>query len=269
MGITGIGADNNSWNNVFQKTQRTGNEVSDKNKESGYTREEMLQMISDRMEEIYEKVKNNETEPSFQIGSQSFTEKEWNRILEQFDAVQEEIREQMREEQAKRQKEATTKVTVEAAVSVTSEDSKNIAKAAGAATVEESKTVAGDTETKTVMDSLVTESTTCTYPATDEKSSDEMYITWYTSDGIFCRKAGQTEGYFWSLSLENSAQYDRVLSFLNRINAEADYRFAANEGFWKDFLKGAVGEDDFVNFLNGLESESAEDTYAKYMERSK
>lgn len=266
MGITGIGADYSSGNNVFLKNQRTGKEVSDKNEGSEYTKEEMLQMISDRMEEIYEKVKNNETEPSFQIGSQSFTVKEWDRILEQFDAVQEEIREQMREEQAKRQKETTTKVSVEAATSVTSKDSTNIAKAAGIAVSETSKAAAGEIETESVMDSLVTESTTCTYPATDEQNPDEMYITWYTSDGIFCRKAGQTEGYFWNLSLESSAQYDRVLNFLGRINADADYHFAAHESFWKDFLKGAVGEDDFVNFLNGSGSELAEKAYAEYMD---
>lgn len=263
MGIAGIGADDSFWSDVLQKSRGAGKEVSGKGRERKYTKEEMLQMISDKMEEISEKVKNNETETSFQIGGQSFTEKEWNKILEQFDAAQREIREQMREEQAKRQKETTTKVSVETETSVTSKDAANIAKAAGIFTPESSKTETGDTDHESVMDSLVTESTTCTYPAAGEKDSDEMYITWYTSDGIFCRKAGQTEGYFWSLSFENSEQYDQVIDFLGRINADADYRFTAHKNFWQDFLQGAVDEEHFVDFVNGLEDEEA---YAKYID---
>lgn len=266
MGITGVGADNGFWNNILQNNSKAGKGAADKNRDNDYTKEEMLQIISERMEEIYEKVKNNDTETSFQIGSQSFTMKEWDRILEQFDAIQEEIREQMREEQAKRQEEKTTKVTVETAVSVTSEDSTNIAKAASVAMPDASRTADGDTETETVMASLVTESTTCTYPATDEKDSDEMYITWYTNEGIFCRKAGQTEGYLWSLPLESSAQYESVLGFLNQVNADADYRFAAKESFWRDFLNGQVDTEDFADLLNGVKGEVAGDTYAKYMD---
>ncbi|MCI8508508.1 MAG: hypothetical protein HFJ06_08120 [Lachnospiraceae bacterium] len=266
MGIAGIGADIGSWKDAFYGIPKAGKEAADNNKEGEYTKEEMLQIISDRMEEIYEKVKNNDTETSFQIGSQSFTIKEWNRILEQFDAVQEEIREQMREEQAKQQKETTTKVSVEAAASVTSKDSTNLAKAAGIITSEPSKGDVGNTDNESVMDSLVTESTTCTYPASGEKDSDEMYITWYTEDGIFCRKAGQTEGYFWSVSYENAAQYDRVMNFLSRIKADADYHFAAHENFWRDFLEDKVDEDDFAGFLNGLEKNAAKkEKYAEYM----
>ena len=150
MGIAGIGADIGSWKDAFYGIPKAGKEAADNNKEGEYTKEEMLQIISDRMEEIYEKVKNNDTETSFQIGSQSFTIKEWNRILEQFDAVQEEIREQMREEQAKQQKETTTKVSVEAAASVTSKDSTNLAKAAGIITSEPSKGDVGNTDNEEV-----------------------------------------------------------------------------------------------------------------------
>ncbi len=57
-----------------------------------------------RMDEILEKVKNGETEPRFQIGSQSFTEKEWDRLLERFDSAEDDIKEDMEEEQEKRGK---------------------------------------------------------------------------------------------------------------------------------------------------------------------
>lgn len=266
MGIAGIGADIGSWKDVFYGTPKMGKETVDGSKKDEYTKEEMLQIITDRMEEIYAKVKNNDTETSFQIGGQSFTIKEWDRILEQFDAVQEEIREQMREEQAKRQKETTVKVSVETAASVTSKDSTNLAKTAGIITSETSQNDIGNTDNESVMDSLVTESTTCTYPASGEKDSDEMYITWYTEDGIFCRKAGQTEGYFWSIAFDDFRQYDSVMNFLGRIKADADYHFAAHENFWQDFLKDKIDQDDFAGYLNKIEENAAKkEEYAEYV----
>lgn len=48
------------------------------------------------LEEIYHSMLRGE-EPSFQIGSQSFSEKEWNRFLERFDAMEEKIRELVKE----------------------------------------------------------------------------------------------------------------------------------------------------------------------------
>lgn len=56
------------------------------------------------LEEIYRSMLRGE-EPSFQIGSQSFTEKEWDRFLEKFDALEEKIRELMKE-RIEKQKEA-------------------------------------------------------------------------------------------------------------------------------------------------------------------
>lgn len=194
--------------------------TTDKRSVESLSREEMFAMISERMQEVYEKLKNNDTEVSFRIGSQSFTIKEWERLLEQFDTAEEEIREKMREEHAKRQEEHIKR-----------QEQRDFS----------------------VADSLITESTTCTYPASGEEKRDKMYITWYTQEGIFCRQGGQTEGYFWNIFFDNTAQYDKVISFLGRIKADADYRFAANENFWHDYLKGEVDEDDFVNLLNDIE----------------
>lgn len=68
------------------------------------TREELLQKIRDKIDEIYEKVKNGETEVSYQIGAQSFTEKEWDRLLKSFDSVEEELRKLVEEEIEQRKK---------------------------------------------------------------------------------------------------------------------------------------------------------------------
>ena len=203
MGITGIGTADGGQNNVYQKTrtvQESGfyermmreypgktedkaekNNDSDEMGKNTLTREEMFQLISDRIGEIYEKVKNNDTEPSFQIGNQSFTIKEWDRLIKQFDAVQEEIREQMKEEQAKRQKDATTKVSVKTSTGVTSKDSTDVAKAAGIIGIGgevASNGVEMEDGDNSVMESLVTESTVCTYPSSNEEEPDKKYITW-------------------------------------------------------------------------------------------
>lgn len=54
------------------------------------------------VQEIYDKVKNGDTEESIPIGGQSFTIKEWDRFMNRFDKVQEGIRESIEEEIEKR-----------------------------------------------------------------------------------------------------------------------------------------------------------------------
>lgn len=109
MGITEIGAAYGCQGSLG--TKREAEKASAEGKTAGekLTREEMFERIAERTQEIYEKIKNNDTEPSFQIGSQSFTVREWDKLLERFDAVQKETREKMRQEQEKRQKEAIIK----------------------------------------------------------------------------------------------------------------------------------------------------------------
>ena len=165
-----------------------------------------LEFIRERKNEILEKVKKGETEPSFQIGAASFTEKEWNKLLEEFDEAEEVLKELMREEHAKRLKENVNKTEIK---NSTDSDAQSM---------------------------LLAEATSCSYPAADPKDEDIRYITWYTEEGIFCRKAGQTEGYEWSISFENRGQYDKVMDFLKQFSQDDNLRFAANENFWKDFL---------------------------------
>lgn len=55
-------------------------------------------VIRNRIEEMTEKLKNGDTQTSYQIGAQSFTEKEWDTFIDKFDAIQEKMTEKMREE---------------------------------------------------------------------------------------------------------------------------------------------------------------------------
>ena len=85
------------------KSQRTHNsdDFSSKLQEELEKKEKdksPLQLFHEKMEQMSEAVRNGETEPTFQIGSESYTIKEWDKLLESFDDAEEEIREQIQEE---------------------------------------------------------------------------------------------------------------------------------------------------------------------------
>lgn len=128
---------------------------------------------------------------TYQIGAQSFTEKEWEDFLDKFDSVEE----------------------------------------------------------ASVL--LTTESTSCVYKTADPDDEDLRYITWYTEEGIFCRKAGQIEGYEWSIAFENREQYDKVMEFIGQFPSDWNMRFAAHENFWNDFLSDKIDMDGFMEFIGG------------------
>ena len=98
---------------------------------------------------------------------------------------------------------------------------------------------------------LTTESTSCVYETADPDDDDIRYITWYTEEGIFCRKAGQTEGYEWSITFENKEQYDKVMEFIGQFPSDWNMRFAAHENFWNDFLNDEIDMEGFMEFING------------------
>lgn len=200
---------------------------------------DLMQLLRERMEEIFVMVKNGDTEPSFQIGNSSFTVKEWERFLERFDDIEDAIRELMRERIEKRTIEEGEAAEREAAS----------IEAAGEA-ADGSMTFSKAIEE---INMLISESTKCTYPASTPGQEDIMYITWYTEEGIFCRKAGQREGYEWSVYFEGKEDYSRVMEFLGRFDREDNLRFAAHENFWQDFLKGEIDLDGFMEFYAGTD----------------
>ncbi len=178
-------------------------------------------ILREKMEEILAKIKSGDTEPTYRIGAQTFTEKEWDEFLERFDSLEDAIRELMRERFEK--------------VKEAQEEQKIIAQA----------------ENSEVDDMLFAESTTCTYPTQDPTDEDIRYITWYTKEGIFCRKAGQTEGYEWSITFENKEQYEKVMELIGQFPDDWNMRFAAHENFWTDFLNGAIDMEAFLEFMQG------------------
>ncbi len=58
---------------------------------------ECMAFLREKSEEILEKLRNGETEVSYQIGAESYTEKEWDKLLKKFDDIQEDVRQKMEE----------------------------------------------------------------------------------------------------------------------------------------------------------------------------
>ena len=58
-----------------------------------------MAFLKEKMDEMIEKIRNGDVEPTYQIGAQSFTEKEWDEFLGKFDSIEDMIRKLMRERQ--------------------------------------------------------------------------------------------------------------------------------------------------------------------------
>ena len=200
-----------SWTENGRK--KSGVDVIDADESMDYAK-----ILEEKIHEIFVKIQNGDTEPTYQIGAQSFTEKEWEEFLDKFDTTQEAIQELVKEEQERKEAEEARKDDV----------------------------VINDTSAI-----LTTESTSCVYETADPDDDDIRYITWYTEDGIFCRKAGQTEGYEWSIAFENREQYDKVMEFIGQFPSDWNMRFAAHENFWNDFLNDEIDMDGFMEFISG------------------
>ncbi len=65
----------------------------------------LMTQIKEKMQEIYDKLQNGDTEAKFQIGNQEFSIKEWDSFLEKFDSVQDAIRAALEEKIEKQEEE--------------------------------------------------------------------------------------------------------------------------------------------------------------------
>ena len=329
---------------------------------SGYLRQ--------KIDEIFVKIQNGDTEPTYQIGSQSFTEKEWETFLEKFDSIEEAIQELIKEEQARKEAEEAkqenalagavsagngipgnhgletwykgekvewsaddTKYTdTETGISyyvkdgkhpyMTEEDTeklkelcqetgepwlKKFAEITGMIQQLDDNTTAfvgsngtlikskdgkelfidtssltydaimslfkdlppngnyfdssfweerirvAEAENVSAIDDgalLTAETTSCKYETADPDDDDITYITFYTTDGIRCKKLG-AEDFEWTLTFENEEQYNKVMEFIGQFPSDWNMRFAAHENFWNDFLNDEIDMEGFMEFING------------------
>lgn len=100
MGIgmvqSGYGVLGGDENTVVERRRRSSfgakKDTSSKDKTA-----ECMAFLHEKSEEILEKLRNGETEVSYQIGAESYTEKEWDKLLKKFDDIQEDVRRKMEE----------------------------------------------------------------------------------------------------------------------------------------------------------------------------
>ena len=65
----------------------------------------LMAQIKEKMQEIYDKLQNGDTDAKFRIGNQEFSIKEWDSFLEKFDSVQDAIRAALEEKIEKQEEE--------------------------------------------------------------------------------------------------------------------------------------------------------------------
>ncbi len=234
------------------------------------------------MQEMVKKVREGKVEPTFQTGGQTFTIKEWDKLLADFDDAQEVLQEQVKELIAEVEKQAAKEALRRAAEGKPDSDGVS-ATVSGVKPwepdgMDDNCTDTQVTDPEELLELLTGEVTKSTFP-TDDPEHKHWFITCYGQDGISCKEA-YFDGTKWvnrdcfSLSYTEPGQYEKVMAFLQRFSQDDNLRFAANENFWKDFLAGEIDEDDFVNFFETSTKDGVPDyTYEKdgstYIDREK
>lgn len=204
------------------------------------------QLIQEKKEEFIVKLKTGTTEPSYQIGAGSYTEKEWDKIIKGFDKAEEALRK------------------------AAGLDEDKPKKTSGKEKAENKESGEKNTPEEVASSILTSETTSCTYPSSKPEEEDMQYITCYQVDGIFCWKKGQSE-MEWEIKLDES-QYEKVMAFLNRFDSKENLRFACHENFWQDFLDDKIDIEDFMNYLdskvvNGVPQYAVETENGTYIDR--
>lgn len=245
------------------------------------------EQILEKMEEMAQNIRKGTIQPKFQIGAQAYTIKEWEKLLEKFDAAEEALREEVQAQIEEREEQAEKEALMRAAQNGEADSEKTttvsdtaVAQTAGDTAGSGTVQTAGSAAEPTIEDMaalLTDEITKCSYP-TDDPKQKHWYITCYGQDGISCKEA-----YFdgtrwvnkdlWSFSYTEEGQYEKVMAFLQRFPQDANLRFAAHENFWKDFLAGEIDEDDFTTFFETTKDGVPDYTYEKdgstYIDREK
>lgn len=216
------------------------------------TPQELRDFLRRQIDLMYKELQAGRKEPSYQIGAASYTLKEWEEMLGNFDKVQEEIREAMREEIAKRAKHAGQKHYLVKEESRAEKEADVLSAVSGKADPKKTAEKARTSEPSSYdqfTDMITAEYTMARFQmAQGEEEKDALYITVYTAEEIYCRRAGEADP-IWEIPLE-SGQYEEIMAFLDGNHfAEGDnLTFAANQSFWEDFLSGKLDMDGFMDF---------------------
>ncbi|AFA50180.1 hypothetical protein Awo_c34540 [Acetobacterium woodii DSM 1030] len=72
----------------------------------------MLKIIQDKIRDMKIKLENDETEQTYQIGSRTFTEKEWENLIHRVDKVLEQNKKQVEEKENEREKKKVNEINM-------------------------------------------------------------------------------------------------------------------------------------------------------------
>lgn len=81
----------------------------DINQIAGMSHHELMDCISEKKKEIAKKIKDGETEPTFSIGAESYTVKEWDKLIAKVDKNNEAVRKEQEQRKEIQEKEALEK----------------------------------------------------------------------------------------------------------------------------------------------------------------
>lgn len=200
---------------------------------TGNVADTFSQLVREKKEEFILKLKNGMTEPSYQIGAASYTEKDWKRILKSFDAAQEALRKAAGLENKKK----AAKTAREKAEGLDDLDDSMLF--INRTTCECQKEDCKNRETDASL--LFVNQTSYTCPASSEGEEEVRYITFYTPEGICCRKEkGGRILLEWEIKFKDESQYGKVMDFLNSQDSRDDLWFACREDFWQEFLNDGI-----------------------------
>lgn len=212
MSVSGIST---SYNMSYGLEKKKGPET--KGNSQVFDRRRYEEFIREKADEAEKKIINGDTEPAYAIGGRSFTEKEWKSLLENYDKAEEEIKKEIEERKEEKNQELK-------------EAEKN----------------------KEQAEKLASEYTKCSIPDKSGNGEKEWYITMYTEDGIYCKKLGkigEVQEYLWTIKLDDIQQYKKIMNFIEEYDKGGDWRFAANESFWREFLKGETETDKLIELF--------------------
>lgn len=200
---------------------------------AGTVADTFSQLVREKKEEFIRKLKNGTTEPSYQIGAASYTEKEWKRILRSFDAAQEALRKAAGLENRKKAAK-TVREQEEGGL----DDLDGSMLFVGQTTCECHKE---DCKNKEADASLLFASQTSYVCPADSEEEEVRYITFYTPEGICCRKEKGGQILFeWEIKFKDESQYGKVMDFLDSQDSRDNLWFACKEDFWQKFLNDGI-----------------------------
>lgn len=93
-----VASTDNSFAEKMSEKTATVSPSEQKEDISLLNRYELMARVRNHIEMMQEKLENNEVEQKFQVGSMSFTEKEWDKLLSNFDEQEDELRKAVEEE---------------------------------------------------------------------------------------------------------------------------------------------------------------------------